>query len=61
MRVKKHAFKIENNIGGQYEKTDERTLRTKQKIKMAMVKLCQDKVDFDTLLKRIFYVLNFIF
>ena len=43
------------------KKTDERTLRTKQKIKMAMVKLCQDKVDFDTLLKRIFCVLNFIF
>lgn len=31
------------------KKTDERTLRTKQKIDVAMVKLCQDKVDFDTL------------
>lgn len=43
------------------KKTDERTLRTKQKIDVAMVKLCQEKVDFDTLFKRIFYVLNFIF
>ena len=50
---KKHAFKIENNIGGNMKK-QMNELYEPNKIKMAMVKLCQDKVDFDTLLKRIF-------